>query len=222
MPGAAPEHSTTTSGASPANGRSAVEVSKPRLRASSSRASSCAVPRTCTRPPLARATWAASRPIAPGPITSTSSPASTLAGSESELQTHASGSQIAAARSLEPVRHAVQVARRHAHARRERAVDVRADRAALGADARSPRAAPATVAAGREERLGGHARAQPGRIHAGLRARPPRRRTRGPSSPGGTLGYSPASMCRSVPQMPAASRSMTTSPGPATTSGRSA
>ncbi len=39
---------------------------------------------------------------------------------------------------------------------------------------------------------------------------------------GGTLGYSPASMCRSVPQMPAASSSITTSPGPALTSGRSA
>ena len=39
---------------------------------------------------------------------------------------------------------------------------------------------------------------------------------------GGTHGYSPASMCRSVPQIPAASSSITTSPGPATASGRSA
>ena len=98
--GSAPEHSTTTSGASPANGRSAVEVSKPSRRASSRRTSSPGAPRTWTRPPLARATCAASRPIAPGPSTSTSSPASMLAGSESELQTQASGSQMAAARSL--------------------------------------------------------------------------------------------------------------------------
>src|SRR6185436_4357927 len=43
--GSAPEHSMTTSGALPGKGRSALDVSKPRLRASLSRASSVAAPR---------------------------------------------------------------------------------------------------------------------------------------------------------------------------------
>ena len=112
----------------------------------------------------------------------------------------------------QPVRHAVQVARRHADARRERAVDVRADRAALGQmlgrPERHQRQSP-QVEKNVSEVTRAPAQAGPRR----LRARPRRRRARGPIVTGGTHGYSPASMCRSVPQMPAASRSMTTSPG---------
>ena len=75
------------------------EVANPSSRATASRCPSWAVPLTTTLPPASRASWAASRPIAPGPTTSTASPVATTGGSSSELQTHASGSQSDAAAS---------------------------------------------------------------------------------------------------------------------------
>ena len=57
------------------------------------------MPRTVTRALEDAATWAAISPIAPGPITRTSSVRRTLGGSSSELHTHASGSVSAAAAS---------------------------------------------------------------------------------------------------------------------------
>ena len=66
MPDSWPEHSTATSNA-PTSPSSVVDVANPSAAAVSSRAVSLGVPRTWTSAPAARATWAARRPIGPGP-----------------------------------------------------------------------------------------------------------------------------------------------------------
>ena len=165
IPGPEPEHSTTTSAAGGV--AAAGDGSRSRARAASARrASSRAVPRTVTRT-AARArdlrreqadrARADHQHVVAGPD---------RAGSSSELQTHASGSRQRRGGVGSRVRHAVQVARGQHQPRREAAVDVRADRAALLAHAQAPGAAVRGSAAGREERLDRHARAQPAVVDA--------------------------------------------------------
>ena len=208
IPGPAPLHSTTTSACA------SVPVSNPSSRASARRAPSRSVPRTVTRPPHARATCAAINPIAPGPITSTSSPGRTARGSSSELQTHASGSDRAAAssgsrsgtrcrlragstnRGANPPSTCVPIERRCAHT--------------LSLPARQYSHTPQV-----EKNVSTATRAP---SHPSSTPSPSSATTPHTSCPivtGGALSYSPSQMCRSVPQTPAADTSSATSPGPA-------
>ena len=220
IPGPEPEHSTTTSAAG-ASSRPATDTENPSSRASASRAPSRSVPRTVTRPPQARATCAAISPIAPGPITSTSSPGRIALGSSSELHTQASGSDSAAAasgsasgtrcrlragstsRGAKPPSTCVPIERRRSHTLRRPSRQYR----------HSPQVEKNVSTATR-------APSQPSSTPSPSAATVPQ--ISWPIVIGGALGYSPAQMCRSVPQTPTAATSSTTSPGPGARSGRSA
>ncbi len=208
MPAAAPEQSTATS-SSRSSGSGAVLVSKPSSAARASRAASRSAPRTCTRPPHARATCAASRPTGPGPTTSTSSPAPIRGGSRRQLQTQASGSANAAA-----------ALGSHSGTRwRPRAGT--SSRAAKAPSTAEPIERRSGQRFTRPERQCAHvphvekyvsettrAPSQAGSTPSPTSATTPH--TSWPIVTGGRDRNSSSTMCRSVPQMPAASTASTT------------
>src|SRR6266511_3401591 len=192
---------------------SVVDVSKPSASAAASRGSSRGVPRTCTPPPAARATCAASNPIGPGPITSTSSPSRTRSGSSNELQQQASGSAIAAtlpsSQSGMRWRFATGTCRSGA---KPPSTCVPIERRSGQRFVRPARQKAHTPHVEKYVSVTTRAPRQPPSTPSPSSATTPE--TSCPIVTGGTDGYSPSWMYRSVPQMPAPTTSSATLPTP--------